>query len=535
MKHKFFIGWLILCFILGLSLTIGMAISYPYTKQKYELKSATEQDVKNFLQQPKHDIHDDPVFSILSPYQSATDFNDADFVKEDQQNLYVLQKGTLLFIHHENKQFQQVSYDSFYPYELQIVGEYLLLFGGRTEEKNIEFDEDHTFPYERYECEIMILNKKTLQELRHFIFYRCYYKSSIVYQKKLCFVLGTNDIINPETDRLIYPQWEDSMLGLKKMTQEHLYLSKAGNPIYAMTMIGEISLENMLLPIQVRGIVGAEGFVKLNENYLLMGASVYDKFSITAFHIFQLDQLTYIGCKALKGYLLKESAMSVYQNSLQVILSYYEEETFHNVAYKVYLKQLFWTIEKEIAPYESIYAIQFHHNYAYVSAYQYIDPLYIVNFSHAKTIETIAKKEMDFVNEYIEVRDDEIRTIGRKIDTENRSLGLVFARFHPQTLDMLQTFYLEDPYADSEIRWNEKSLFTDRQSFYLPGYDQKGSCVYIFQDNPYISLKKRIRIENEYLQRAIPIDNILYVIGYQATYLFSLDDFSLRGTVSYES
>ncbi len=535
MKHKFFIGWVIMCFILGLSLTIGMVISYPYTKQKYELQSATEDEVKTFLKQPKQDIQDDPVFSILSPYHHATDFNDADLVKKDQQNLYILQNGTLLCIQHESKQFHQVSYQDFYPYELQIVGQYLLLFGGRTEEKEITLDEDHSFPYEQYECEIMILHKETLQEVRHFIFYHCYYKSSVAYQKKLCFVIGTNDIINPETSQLIYPTWEDSLLGMKKMSKEHLYLSKGGNPIYAMTIIGEISLENLLSPIQIRGIVGAEGFVKLSENYLLIGANVYDEVSKTAFHIFQLDNLTYIGCKALKGYLLKESAMYVYQNNLQAVLSYYEEETFHNVAYKVDIKKRFWTVQTEIAPYESIYAIQFQRNYAYVSAYQYIDPLYIVDFSHIERIEIIAKKEMDFVNEYIEVRENEIRTIGRKIDTENRSLGLFFARFHPQTLDIVQSYFLEDAYADSEIRWNEKSLYHDDSSFYLPGYDQQGSCVYVFQDFPHISLKKRIRVENEYLQRAISIEDTLYVIGYEATYLFSLDDFTLQGKVFYEA
>lgn len=533
MKHKFFVGWIIMCFILGLSLTIGMLISYPYTQQRYALKQASEQAVQTFLKQDKQNIQDDPVFSILSPHQHETDINDADLVMKDQNDLYVLQEGTLLHIHDQTKQYRKRSFSSFYPYELQIAGDYLLLFGGKTEDEEIEFDEKHSFPYTRYECEIMILNRKSLQEVRHFIFHHCYYKTSMLYQQTLFFALGMNEIINPETEKLIYPRWEDSLFGEKKLAHDHLFLSRAGNPIYAMTIIGSLSLENLLLPIEARGIVGAEGFVRISENYLLLGSNVYDEFSRTAFHIFSLDTFTYVGCKVLKGYLLKASAMEVYQNNLQVILSYYEEDTFYNVAYKVHLKQMFWTKQKEVAPYESIYAIQFDRNYAYVSAFQYIDPLYLVDFSHSSGIETINKKEMDFVNEYIEVRENEIRTIGRKIDAEGRSFGLVFTRFHPQTLDPIQSFLLEDPYADCEIRWNEKALCTNREFFFLPGYDQEGSCVYLFYDFPNIRLIKRLRIENEYLQRAIVVGETLYIVGYQAIYLFSLTDFVLQGSVSY--
>ncbi len=538
MKRKIFISWITICLVLGLSLVIGTLVCHSNTKRNYELVQAREDDVQDFLHQPLHDIKDDPVFASIFPYHHKVDINDADLIKKDQNHLFVLQNGTLLRIDNRTKTYHKRNFNDFYPYELQVVNQYLILFGGKTEDKIIELDDHHSFPYTRFDCEIMIVNKDNLEEVRHFIFYNCYYETSLLRGQKLYFAVGTNEIVNPETEALIYPRWKDSLLGNNQLLKENLYLSNSGNPTYSMTLIGTISLEDLSSPVYMKGIIGAEGFIKVCGNYFLLATNVYDTFSSTIIHVFELDQLKYLGYKQLKGYLVKESAMDVYRDELHIILSYFENETFHNVAYRILIKQvikikqIFLLEQKEIAPYESIYAVQFQQNYAYVSAYQDIDPLYLIHYS-SNGIEVKIKKEMDFVNEYIELRHDEIRTIGRKIDAENRSLGLVFARFDSQSLNIKQSYFLDDEYADSEIRWNEKSLYYSKDYFFLPGYDQQGSCIYVFHDFPNISLIKRIRIENEYLQRAVTMNDILYIIGEKAIYLFSIDNFVLQGNISY--
>ena len=94
-----------------------------------------------------------------------------------------------------------------------------------------------TFPYRNSECVIYVLNKDDYSIARYLSFDGSYYISSAIVENDFYFILSNHQIFNPETKKFIYPQYFDSLYFKQTLSEDELYLSEAGDNVYAIRLL----------------------------------------------------------------------------------------------------------------------------------------------------------------------------------------------------------------------------------------------------------------------------------------------------------
>lgn len=422
-----------------------------------DLIQPNENQIQNFFKKPIKKESEE-VFEPLSSLYKDNKIHHADSMLQEENIIYYIQENTILRFDEETLEFQSYALSSFYPVEMQIYQHQLIVFGVTSNEKIIEIDQDKSFPYADYEFQIVFLEKKNLKKIRQIHFYHCYYIESQIMNGKMYFSLGTTDIVNKETQEFIYPRYKDSFYPLEqKLSSDQIFMMQDGQPVMSMTLLCKLNLDFLFSNVTMIGLLGIDGMIQITPSYVIVSCSSYQKIMYTHFLFFSLRQFSYEGKVTLKGYLMNVEAMNVYEDYFRVLLSYYEEEgAFHQV-YNVRISNFQVLSTKEVAPLENIYCMRYKDNFLYISAFQYIDPLYVLDFSNPMKIQTILKKETQWVQEYIEIHDNFIFTVGRKIDQDLMPKETVFSILHPETLDVLNSYTLDENIS-LQVIWDERSV-----------------------------------------------------------------------------
>ena len=236
------------------------------------LENVTYEDIVNFLSR-KNSI-DQEVNGIIKTNSQYDDIDEGDIIKVDKERLYICNYQSLQVINTEKEIIEyNLHFENFYPIELMIYDDTIIVFGTQNEIANLI--PGHNINYYNSECMIYLLNKNDLKTKRFLKFNNSYYLTSRVINDELYLVLNSYNIFNYESQSLIYPSYEDSLYGYNKLTLRDIYLYENGQNIYGMNLIVKINLNNNSLPM-VKGLLGMESFVKLNQSHLIFLSYLYD-------------------------------------------------------------------------------------------------------------------------------------------------------------------------------------------------------------------------------------------------------------------
>ena len=319
----------------------------------------------------------------------------------------------------------------------------------------------------------------------------------------------------------------------QSLSTDQLYLSEAGDNVYAIRLLGKLNLEKKE-PLELKGFIGVEGIVKIAQEKLIMVSALYDQISKIAIHILSLNHFQYDGYLLIDGYLYNAYAIDIYQNYLRVATTYYQNQQPKNLLYNISLADFKVKAVKEIAPAETVYAIRFDKNYCYISTFLYVDPLLLFDFSNPRQIQMVKQVELEFICEYLQIRDDSIFALGRKVDEDMISQGLVMALFDKTDLSIQDTYEILEPYVDTEVKYNEKALAQVEDKMIFPMYKEKGQSLQIFSVQDTIESIQEIEIVDDYLLRTIVLDTKILCISTSKVYSYNLKTFQLLQTTTYK-
>ena len=471
--------------------------------------------------------------TIENQYQ-LDDVDESDFVKYDAQRTYVVDYQKLYIIDNEKEYvISEIAFDNFMPTELLLTDSQIILLGIKNISLEVEIIPGRTFPYSNSECVIYILDKNDYSITRYLAFDGSYYVTSALVRNDFYFVLSNHQIFNPETKTFIYPKYFDSLYENQSLSQDELYLSEAGDNVYAIRLLGKLNLEKKE-PLELKGFIGVEGIVKIAQEKLIMVSALYDQISKIAIHILSLNHFQYDGYLLIDGYLYNAYAIDIYQNYLRVATTYYQNQQPKNLLYNISLADFKVKAVKEIAPAETVYAIRFDKNYCYISTFLYVDPLLLFDFSNPRQIQMVKQVELEFICEYLQIRDDSIFALGRKVDEDMISQGLVMALFDKTDLSIQDTYEILEPYVDTEVKYNEKALAQVEDKMIFPMYKEKGQSLQIFSVQDTIESIQEIEIVDDYLLRTIVLDTKILCISTSKVYSYNLKTFQLLQTTTYK-
>lgn len=523
-----------LCAGSALALILCTALFLPKkSSEEAGVKKITAQQAADFLRKNRNES-DLPVFDPIedSEYQ-FDDIDEGDFIQHDEQYLYIVDYERLNIIDINSKEcINEIRFEDFMPSEIILTSEYIVLIGIRSIVDEIEVLPGRKFPYSSSECGVFIVSKSDFSLFRSVFFAESYYLSSAVYQDALYLALSDYTIFNPESKTFIFPSYQDSIYRDQKLSEEDLYLSEAGQNAFSIRLIAKITLKE-IRPMEFKGILGVEGMPTFSEKKILMSSSLYEEENKTAIHVFAMETLTYEGSIVLDGYLTNSYALSCYGGYLRAATCAYENNASHNYLYNVSLSDYTVKAKRSIAPNESIYAIRFDKNYCYLSTFLYVDPLCIYDFSDPSEIKETKEAEVEFSCDYLELTSDYLFALGTSYDEEMISDGLVLALFDKEELTLSNVFQIDEKYANTEVRYNQKALVRKGNTIYFPMFGERGQSVQIFSTENPIYHKKTLTFPEDYILRIVVTDHYVLCISSTQVYYYSIHSYAFVSQLEY--
>ncbi len=523
----------ILFAMIGILGIISSLIILSGKKENLAIKKVTTQEAINFLSLKKNS-ESIPVTNEIHKTFQKNKIDEGDFIQSDEKNLYIVDYHKLYIIEMDTLNLiSEISFQDFMPTEVLLTSTQIVLLGIKEIELEVDIQIGRTFPYSISECCIYILNKETYSIERYLSFDSSYYVTSALYQNALYFVLSCNNIFNPETKKFIYPAYFDSYYQQQKLSEKELYLAEDGNHVYAIRLIGKLEL-NATNPLTLRGFLGVEGLTSIMEDYILFATSLVQNEEMIAIHALSLNDLSYKGTIQLKGYLMNQHSLNVYDHYLRVATSYYKNNGQINVLYNISLFDFKVKSKKEIAPLENIYAIRFEKNLCYLATYLYIDPLFIFDFSDPAEIKMVKEKKVDFVCSYIQTNEDTIMALGQRLNESMMSEGMNFVLMDKNTLSILDIYEIQEKYIGSELFYNDKALSKQKDKLIFPTNSEEGQKIQVFEVNKSIKHMASISCQEEYILRTMIYKEQIICIGSLFINSYHLNDYSLLKSFQYK-
>ena len=253
-----------------------------------------------------------------------------------------------------------------------------------------------------------------------------------------------------------------------------------------------------------------------------------------AIHALSLNDLSYKGTIQLKGYLMNQHSLNVYDHYLRVATSYYKNNGQINVLYNISLFDFKVKSKKEIAPLENIYAIRFEKNLCYLATYLYIDPLFIFDFSDPAEIKMVKEKKVDFVCSYIQTNEDTIMALGQRLNESMMSEGMNFVLMDKKSLSILDIYEIQEKYIGSELFYNDKALSKQKDKLIFPTNSEEGQKIQVFEVNKSIKHMASISCQEEYILRTMIYKEQIICIGSLFINSYHLNDYSLLKSFQYK-
>ena len=114
------------------------------------------------------------------------------------------------------------------------------------------------------------------------------------------------------------------------------------------------------------------------------------------------------------------------------------------------------------------------------------------------------------------------------------SQGLVLALFHRSDLSIQDIYEINEPYADTEVKYNEKAMSIFQDKIIFPMYKESGQSLQIFSIRNTIEPIREIPVIEDYILRSIVLDSKILCVGSTKLYSYDIQNFDLMKTTTYK-
>lgn len=249
-------------------------------------------------------------------------------------------------------------------------------------------------------------------------------------------------------------------------------------------------------------------------------------------------QTEYVAEATVPGYIDNQFSMDEYNGYFRIATTYYAKETLYKDINNLYVldkdMNLVGQIEN-LAPDESIYAVRYMGDTAYVVTYEQIDPLFVIDLSNPTEPKVLGELKIPGYSEYLHPY-DETHIIGFGRDTETdgefvKNKGFKMALFDVSDLSNPKELYsvsIGDNGTYSELLYNHKALLFSKEkdliafpivirekqngSQYYSSQTFNGALIYGLSIDKGFEEKAKIESESQ-VDRIIYIGDKIYTIS----------------------
>lgn len=322
--------------------------------------------------------------------------------------------------------------------------------------------------------------------------------------------------------------------------------------------------------------------VYMNESNLIIAQSRYEYNETTQIGTtftdllrFDVNTLTLKAQGSVKGYLLNQFSLDIYQDVLRIALTNWDKVSTNRIVTLDMALTKLDSIEN-LAEKETIRSVRFIKDKGYVVTFENIDPLFVVDFSNPRDIAITGALKVPGFSTYLHLVSDHViwgiaedlivKPIVQNGQTFNsvERFGVKISLFnvadptHPLEVTHLNIL---GPSGSSEAQYNHKAIVLDdaQQLVYLPFSDyhynstvcktgEKGDtiCNYSYESGikvlriseTDVKLVKTISVSNSYdqntwINRCVFVDNKLYLMSNIGISVIDRTTFEKIGSITY--
>ena len=322
--------------------------------------------------------------------------------------------------------------------------------------------------------------------------------------------------------------------------------------------------------------------VYMNEADLIIAQSRYEYnettqigSSYTDLIRFDVDTLTMKAQGSLKGYLLNQFSLDIYNNTLRVALTNWDTVSTNRIVTLDLSMNKLDSIEN-LAPKETIRAVRFIGEKGYVVTFQNIDPLFVLNLADPTDISISGELKVPGFSTYLHpvsanviwgiAEDLKVTTVTQDGNTWNsvERFGVKISLFNvadPTKPFEITKLNILGPSGYSEAQYNHKAIVFDNSQnlVYIPYADyhydtnvcttgEKGDtvCNYTYESGikvlkiteEDVSLVKTISVsssydQNTWISRSVFVGDKLYLLSNVGITILDRNTFEKLGSITY--
>ncbi|MDD4077412.1 MAG: beta-propeller domain-containing protein [Bacilli bacterium] len=506
----------------------GCNIKGNYNKDSYEIQSISSYSELKRLLKPKTSL-----FDFLKPksYKDAnndaipeaganedysttniqvTGVDEADVVKNDGRYIYIANYLGVVIIDTNNNEVFKYQYDDFYPSEMYLHENYLVVIGLKDD---YQYHVDYILGrdclcYRMGEFSVKVFditNKSQITLSREVSIPSGRYVSSRMIDNDIYFLLRANTY-DYNTKKVYIPEYSDSVIDnkLHKLTIDQIKICGGTEHFYGYNLLLSFNITNQDAA-HIEAYLGNFSKVYASRNNLYVANTIYKHFNngfgdvdidtlddntlVYRFEIIE-GKLVYKAQNIIPGQILNQFSMDEYDNYFRIVTTYNQQ----SAAYVLSLNDDFKIISKidGIGIGERVYSVRFERERGYVVTFRNIDPLYIIDFSNPYELKIISELKSPGVSDYLHKYNDNLLIgVGRNIvDNLNRGVKISLFDITNETEPIEKDIYhIEGEYSYTELQYNHKVLLNYKKLniFALPVYVDNYLCqnqgMYVFQIN----------------------------------------------------
>ncbi|MFH1641808.1 MAG: beta-propeller domain-containing protein [Nanoarchaeota archaeon] len=370
--------------------------------------------------------------------------DEADIIKTDGDYIYTLAQGNLVIVKaypaSKAEILSTTEINNFYPQELFIQGDRLLLFGTA----NYMYEDKVGMPNSRH-ISVMsvklydISDRKELELLKSIDFEGSYLTSRKI-GSDAYFVVNSypHYTQNPLCEDIV-PLYREGTTNKQPDLDEMKPIARCVDigyiePIQAgnFITIASISMTNGDVEKEVIVGSGQNVYASLGNLYIAqtswprysaLGKLKEDNVQKTVITKFELDngKIEFLGTGEVKGHILNQFSMDEFDNHFRIAttISEYSNNKDLSTNNMYVLDDNLEVVGKleGVAPGESIYSVRFMGKRGYMVTFRHVDPLFVIDLSDHKNPEVLGKLKIPGYSDYLHPYDEtHLLGIGKEVD-----------------------------------------------------------------------------------------------------------------------
>jgi uncharacterized secreted protein with C-terminal beta-propeller domain len=458
-------------------------------------------------------------------YKQVDAVDESDIVKTDGKYIYYVPyaSGEEIFIYNTDKtnpkQVAKIDTEDMFAYDLYVTGEKLIAF----------FEDYESEKYETKVCIYDLSNINDIKKIKTFTQSGYYFTSRII--GNMLYTLSNQTVYN-NNDLPYYKFENDKATNVEACNICYIQDSNDENFL----VISQINIDDLTQNTKTKAILGAGDEVYCNEKNMYIFATKYEyknDYQISTTQIVKANLengINFVASATVDGYINSKYSLDEYNDNLRVATTSTNSEG-ENVNNLFVLDSDLNQIGnvKGFAKEESIKAVKYVGDTAYVITYEETDPLFVIDLSNATSPTILGEVKIDgFSSMLVPVGDDKLLGIGYY--TENTDYtdlevtsGLKLVLFdvsdksNPKVLD--EKIYRN---CDSEVQTNPKALVYNsaRDCYTIPinysgiSSNSTGGEITFSVDGDNIKIDNNYETDKfVYCERCTYVDDTIYLLS----------------------